>query len=62
MEKFVVSLFSVLSVITDGGKTVWVAGQTASRDNEGKDISNQFEAQTKQLMLLVIHTSKPHPM
>jgi enamine deaminase RidA (YjgF/YER057c/UK114 family) len=36
-------------VITKGGKTVWVAGQTATRDNEGKDISNNFEAQVKQV-------------
>jgi 2-iminobutanoate/2-iminopropanoate deaminase len=36
-------------VITDGGKIVWVAGQTATRDNEGKDIANNFEAQAKQV-------------
>ncbi len=37
-------------VITEGGKTVWVAGQTATRDNDGKDISNNFEAQTRQVI------------
>jgi enamine deaminase RidA (YjgF/YER057c/UK114 family) len=37
-------------VITEGGKTVWVAGQTATRDNDGKDISNNFEAQTRQVV------------
>lgn len=37
-------------VITEGGKTVCVAGQTATRDNDGKDISNNFEAQTKQVV------------
>jgi enamine deaminase RidA (YjgF/YER057c/UK114 family) len=36
-------------VITEGGKIVWVAGQTATRDFEGKDISNNFEAQVKQV-------------
>jgi 2-iminobutanoate/2-iminopropanoate deaminase len=36
-------------VITEGGKTVWVAGQTATRDFDGKDISNNFEAQVKQV-------------
>jgi len=36
-------------VISKGGKIVWVAGQTATRDNEGKDISNNFEAQVKQV-------------
>src|SRR5213080_1013312 len=36
-------------VITEGGKIVWVAGQTATRDNENRDISNNIEAQTKQV-------------
>ena len=36
-------------VITEGGKIVWVAGQTATRDFEGKDIANNFEAQVKQV-------------
>jgi enamine deaminase RidA (YjgF/YER057c/UK114 family) len=36
-------------VITDGGRIVWVAGQTATRDNDGKDIANNFEAQAKQV-------------
>ena len=36
-------------VISKGGKIVWVAGQTATKDNEGKDISNNFEAQVKQV-------------
>src|SRR2546427_487553 len=35
-------------VVTDGGKIVWVAGQTATRDNDGRDISDNFEAQVKQ--------------
>lgn len=33
-----------------GGITVWVAGQTATQDNQGKDIANNFEAQVKQVM------------
>jgi 2-iminobutanoate/2-iminopropanoate deaminase len=36
-------------VITKGGKIVWVAGQTATKDNSGNDISNNFEAQVKQV-------------
>jgi 2-iminobutanoate/2-iminopropanoate deaminase len=36
-------------VITEGGRIVWVAGQTATRDNDGKDISNNFEAQVRQV-------------
>jgi 2-iminobutanoate/2-iminopropanoate deaminase len=36
-------------VITQGGRIVWVAGQTATRDNEGRDIANNFEAQVRQV-------------
>src|SRR5947207_9812221 len=36
-------------VITEGGKIVWVEGQTATRDNAGADIANNFEAQVKQV-------------
>jgi 2-iminobutanoate/2-iminopropanoate deaminase len=36
-------------VITEGGRIVWVAGQTATRDNDGKDIANNFEAQARQV-------------
>ncbi len=52
MEKTPFQLSRAFSpgVITSGGKMVWVAGQTATRDNDGKDISNNFEAQTKQVV------------
>ena len=33
------------AVITEGGRTVWLAGQTATRDAEGRDISGDFAAQ-----------------
>ena len=36
-------------VITSGGTVVWVAGQTADQDSQGKNIANNFEAQVKQL-------------
>ena len=36
-------------VVTEGGKMVWVAGQTATRDNAGNDIASNFEAQVKQV-------------
>ncbi len=51
MEKTPFQLSRAFSpgVITEGGKTVWVAGQTATRDNEGRDIANNFEAQVKQV-------------
>jgi 2-iminobutanoate/2-iminopropanoate deaminase len=52
MEKTPFQLSRAFSpgVITSGGKTVWVAGQTATKDNEGRDISNNFEAQVKQVV------------
>jgi enamine deaminase RidA (YjgF/YER057c/UK114 family) len=52
MEKTPFQLSRAFSpgVITQGGKTVWVAGMTATRDNDGKDISNNFEAQTRQVV------------
>ena len=36
-------------VVTDGGKTVWVAGQTATRDKDDNDIAGNFEAQVRQV-------------
>ena len=35
------------AVITQGGRTVWLAGQTAPMDETGNDISGNFEAQTR---------------
>jgi len=35
------------AVITQGGRTVWLAGQTATRDAQGHDISGDFDAQVK---------------
>src|SRR5947199_1744048 len=51
MEKTPFQLSRAFSpgVISDGGKIVWVAGQTATRDNAGNDIANNFEAQVKQV-------------
>jgi enamine deaminase RidA (YjgF/YER057c/UK114 family) len=51
MEKTPFQLSRAFSpgVITEGGRTVWVAGQTATRDNHGTDISNNFEAQVRQV-------------
>jgi 2-iminobutanoate/2-iminopropanoate deaminase len=36
-------------VVTEGGRTVWLAGQTARKDDGGRDISNNFEAQVLQV-------------
>ena len=51
MEKTPFQLSRAFSpgVVTEGGKIVWVAGQTAMRDNQGADIANNFEAQVKQV-------------
>jgi enamine deaminase RidA (YjgF/YER057c/UK114 family) len=51
MEKTPFQLSRAFSpgVVTEGGKTVWVAGQTATRDNDGRDIASNFEAQVKQV-------------
>jgi enamine deaminase RidA (YjgF/YER057c/UK114 family) len=37
------------AVITEGGRTVWLAGQTATMDDSGKSLANDFEAQTRQI-------------
>ncbi len=37
------------AVITEGGKTVWLAGQTATVDDAGKSLAGDFEGQARQL-------------
>ena len=44
------------AVITDGGRVVWMAGQTALVDAGGKDISGDFEAQTHRVFALMDET------
>jgi enamine deaminase RidA (YjgF/YER057c/UK114 family) len=44
------------AVITDGGRIVWMAGQTATTDKDGKDISGNFEAQTRRVFELMDQT------
>ncbi len=46
------------AVITDGGRTVWMAGQTATRDENGNDISGNFEAQVRTIFALMDKTLK----
>jgi 2-iminobutanoate/2-iminopropanoate deaminase len=46
------------AVITDGGRTVWMAGQTATRDESGNDISGNFEAQVRTIFALMDKTLK----
>jgi 2-iminobutanoate/2-iminopropanoate deaminase len=44
------------AVITDGGRVVWLAGQTATVDGDGKDISGNFEGQTRRVFTLMDQT------
>jgi len=41
------------AVITEGGRTVWLAGQTATRDAAGANISGNFDAQVKAIFVLI---------
>jgi enamine deaminase RidA (YjgF/YER057c/UK114 family) len=44
------------AVITEGGRIVWLAGQVAMVDADGKDISGNFEAQTRRVFALMDQT------
>ncbi len=44
------------AVVTEGGRTVWLAGQIALVDGDGKDISGNFEAQTHRVFRLMDET------
>jgi enamine deaminase RidA (YjgF/YER057c/UK114 family) len=44
------------AVITQGGRTVWLAGQTATRDEAGRDISCDFDAQVRTIFALIDKT------
>jgi len=44
------------AVITQGGRTVWLAGQTATRDEAGNDIAGNFDAQVRTIFALIDRT------
>jgi enamine deaminase RidA (YjgF/YER057c/UK114 family) len=44
------------AVITQGGKTVWLAGQTATVDEAGNDIAGNFDAQARAIFTLIDKT------
>jgi len=44
------------AVVTSGGRTVWLAGQTTLVDLEGKDITGQFEPQARTIFALINRT------
>ena len=46
------------AIITRGGKTVWLAGQTATTDLNGKSIIHDFEAQVRTCFELIRQTLK----
>ena len=37
------------AVITEGGRIVWLAGQTATLDDNGKSLASDFDGQVRQL-------------
>ena len=43
-------------MITEGGRIVWLAGQTMTTDLEGKDISGKFEEQARTIFALMNRT------
>jgi enamine deaminase RidA (YjgF/YER057c/UK114 family) len=45
-----------LAVITEGGKMVWLAGQTATADDSGKSLAGDFEGQVRQVFKLLSGT------
>ena len=44
------------AVITEGGRIVWLAGQTTTTDLDGKDISGRFEEQARTVFQLINRT------
>ena len=44
------------AVITEGGRIVWLAGQTTLVDLEGKNIAGKFEEQTRTIFALLNRT------
>lgn len=46
------------AVITQGGRIVWLAGQTTTVDQSGKDVSGNWEAQARTIFALMDRTLK----
>ena len=44
------------AVITEGGRIVWLAGQTTVSDLEGKDIAGKFDEQARTIFALLNRT------
>jgi 2-iminobutanoate/2-iminopropanoate deaminase len=46
------------AIVTQGGKTVWLAGQTSLVDLQGNSIAHNFEAQARTCFALIDQTLK----
>ncbi|WP_427307001.1 RidA family protein [Cupriavidus sp. H39] len=46
------------AVVTEGGRTVWLAGETTITDLNGKDIKGDFDAQARTVFALIDQTLK----
>jgi enamine deaminase RidA (YjgF/YER057c/UK114 family) len=44
------------AVVTEGGRIVWLAGQTTTTDLDGKDISGKFDEQARTVFALMNRT------
>src|SRR3954462_10018337 len=44
------------AVITEGGRIIWLAGQTTTTDLDGKDISGKFDEQVRTVFALMNRT------
>lgn len=45
-----------LAVITEGGKTVWLGGQLATVDDNGRSLASDFDGQVRQVFTLIDRT------
>jgi enamine deaminase RidA (YjgF/YER057c/UK114 family) len=46
------------AVVTEGGRIVWLSGETTTTDLNGRDIKGDFEAQTRTIFALIDQTLK----
>jgi 2-iminobutanoate/2-iminopropanoate deaminase len=44
------------AVVTNGGRIVWLAGQGATQDDQGKSLVGDFDGQTRQTFKLISQT------
>src|SRR5262245_42541433 len=47
------------AVVTEGGKTVWLAGQVALRDEEGKSLAGDVQSQARAIFRTISILSIP---